>query len=77
MKEDVMSELRVDLPPEVPVEEARVLLMAKLFETRRLSLGQAASLAGYSKRAFIEVLGKLGMSVFNYSADELRREVEG
>jgi len=71
-----MSELRVDLPPEVPVEEARVLLMAKLFETGRLSLGQAASLAGYSKRAFIEVLGKLGISVFNYSADELRREVE-
>ncbi len=71
-----MSELRVELPPEVPVEEARVLLMAKLFETGRLSLGQAASLAGYSKRAFIEVLGKLGISVFNYSADELRNEVE-
>ncbi len=71
-----MSELRIELPPEVSVEEARVLLMAKLFETGRLSLGQAASLAGYSKRAFIEVLGKLGISVFNYSADELRNEVE-
>ena len=71
-----MSELRVDLPPEVSVEEARVLLMAKLFETGRLSLGQAASLAGYSKRAFIEVLGKLGISMFNYSAEELRREVQ-
>lgn len=71
-----MSELRIELPPEVPVEEARVLLGAKLFETGRLSLGQAASLAGYSKRAFIEVLGKLGISIFNYSADELRNEVQ-
>jgi predicted HTH domain antitoxin len=71
-----MSELRIELPPEVPVEEARVLLVAKLFETGRLSLGQAASLAGYSKRAFIEVLGKLGISIFNYSADELRNEVQ-
>ena len=71
-----MSELRIELPPEVPVEEARVLLVAKLFETGRLSLGQAASLAGYSKRAFIEVLGKIGISIFNYSADELRNEVQ-
>jgi len=71
-----MNELKVELPPEVPVEEARVLLMAKLFETGRLSLGQAAALAGYSKRAFIEVLGKLGVPVFNYPAEELTAEVE-
>ncbi len=37
-----MSELKVDLPPEVPVEEARLLLTVKLFETGRLSMGQAS-----------------------------------
>src|SRR5438309_1004246 len=73
-KEGTMSELRVELPPEVPVEEARLLLMAKLFETGRLSLGQAAKSAGYSKAAFIELLGKLGMPVFDYAAEELRAE---
>jgi predicted HTH domain antitoxin len=69
-----MGELRVELPPDVPAEEARLLLMAKLFETGRLSLGQAARLAGYSKRAFMELLGKHGVPVFDYPAEELREE---
>jgi predicted HTH domain antitoxin len=69
-----MGELRVDLPPEVPVEEARLMLMVKLYETGRFSLGQAATLAGYSKTGFIEVLGKLGVPVFDYPPEELREE---
>lgn len=69
-----MGELRVELPPEVPVEEARLLLTIKLFETGRLSLGQAARLAGYSRRAFMELLGKLGVAVFDYPAQELHEE---
>ncbi len=73
-KELVMSELKVLLPPEVPVEEARLLLMVKLFETGRLSLGQAARLAGYSKRAFMELLGKLGVAVFDYPPKDLQEE---
>ena len=71
-----MSELRVQLPPEVPVEEARLLLMAKLYETGRLSLGQAAKLAGYSKPTFMELLGKLGVAVFDYPAEDLQREID-
>ncbi len=42
-----MGELRIQLPQEIPVEEARLLLMAKLFETGKLSLGQASKLAGW------------------------------
>ncbi len=71
-----MSELRVQLPPEVPVEEARLLLMAQLYEKGRLSLGQAASLAGYSKPTFMELLGKLGVAVFDYPAEDLQREMD-
>ena len=71
-----MNELRVELPPEVPVEEARLLLMAKLFEAGRLSLGQAAKGAGYSKATFMELLGKLGVPVFDYPPEDLRAEVE-
>ena len=70
-----MSELKVELPPEVPVEEARLLLTIKLFETGRLSLGQAAQLAGHSKRAFLEVLAKAGVPVFDYPASELQDEL--
>lgn len=69
-----MAELRIELPPEVTVEEARLLLMAKLFETGRLSLGQAAEGTGYSKRAFMEVLGKLGVSTLDYPPEGLEEE---
>ncbi len=69
-----MGELKLELPPEVPVEEARLLLTVKLFETGRLSLGQASRLAGYSKRAFIELLGKLGVAVFDYPPEDLKQE---
>lgn len=71
-----MSELRVELPPDVSVEDARLLLMIKLFEAGKLSLGQAATGASYSKRAFMELLGKAGVPVFDYPADELRQEAE-
>jgi predicted HTH domain antitoxin len=67
---------RTILPPEVPIAEAKLLLTAKLYETGRLSLGQAARLAGYSKRAFMELLGTLGVSVLDYPAEELKAEVE-
>lgn len=71
-----MSELRLKLPPEVSPEEAMILLAAKLYERGTLSLGQAAEVAGYSKRAFIEVLGKYGVPVFNYPAEELAEDLE-
>jgi predicted HTH domain antitoxin len=71
-----MNALQVQLPPDIPVEEARLLLMIKLFETGRLSLGQAAKLAGYSKPTFIELLGKLGVPVIDYPAEDLQQELE-
>ena len=66
--------MQVDLPPEIQVEEARLLLSMKLFETGQLTLGQAANLAGYSKRAFMELLGKRGVEVFNYPPEDLEAE---
>ncbi len=71
-----MGELKVQLPPEVTADEAQLLLSIKLYETGRLSLGQAAKLAGYSKPTFMELLGKYGVPVFNYPADDLKHEVE-
>lgn len=70
-----MSQLNVDLPPEVSADEARLLLAMKLFETGRLSLGQAAKMAGYSKQAFLEILAKAGIPVFDYPASELKDEI--
>lgn len=71
-----MSEVTLHLPPEVSPEEATLLLAAKLYERGTLSLGQAAQLAGYSKRAFLETLGRYGVPVFDQPAEELAGELE-
>jgi predicted HTH domain antitoxin len=68
-------ELTLDLPSNMTKDEAQTLLAVKLFETERVSLGQAARIAGYSKRAFIEILGKHNVPVINYSPDDLREEL--
>jgi len=70
-------DLKLDLPPEVTEEEARFLLAIKLYEMGKLSLGQAAKLAGYSKRTFLELLGRHGVPVFAYSPKELQEEAKG
>ena len=49
-----MSGVTIQLPPEVQSEEAKLLLMIKLFETGKLSPGQAVIFSGYSKCAFME-----------------------
>lgn len=71
-----MHQLTIDLPPNISGEEAKLFLAAKLFEVGKLSLGQAAKLAGYSKGSFIEIISKMGIPVVNYPANELEREIE-
>lgn len=66
-----MSQLTVALPDSVTEGEAKLLLAMKLFEVGRLSCGQAAELAGYSKRTFMELLGKHGVPAFDYDSTEL------
>jgi predicted HTH domain antitoxin len=68
-------ELTLDLPSSLSKDEVQTFLAVKLYESERVSLGQAARLAGFSKRAFIEVLGKNKIPVINYSPDELREEL--
>lgn len=69
------DEVTFELPYGVTKDEALTMLAVKLFENGRISLGQAARLAGFSKQAFIEVLGKQQIPVINYSPDELREEL--
>ena len=68
------AELKIALPHALSAEEAKVLLAVKLYEVGKVSLGQAARMAGFSKRAFMEVLGQQRVPVFDYSPDELREE---
>ncbi len=70
-----MTELKVDLPTDLSGDEAKLLLAIKLYEVGKASLGQAARLAGYSKRGFMDVLGHHQVPVANYSAEELQKEI--
>jgi predicted HTH domain antitoxin len=63
------------VPLSVSEADAELLLAVKLFETNKLSLGQAAELSGYSYPAFLEVLRKNKIPVVNYSPSDLEKEL--
>ncbi len=48
---------------------------SKLYEDAILSAGQAAQMAGLSKKAFVELMGKYGVSVFSTSVDDVLNDV--
>ena len=70
------GELRVTLPLSLAEDEAKLLLAVKRYEVGTVSLGQAAKLAGFSKRTFMEVLGRYHIPLFDYSPDDLRQEID-
>ncbi len=53
-----------------------MILASRLYESGKLSAGQAAEVAGLSKRTFIELLGRYGVSVFSQSAEDLQNDIE-
>ena len=55
--------------------ELKMVVAAKLFEMGELSSGQAAEMAGITKREFLESVGSYGISIFQYDADELERDL--
>ena len=57
-------------------KETKLLIASKLYEQGKLSLGEGAELAGISKRTFIELLGDYNVSVFNYSVEELKGDID-
>jgi predicted HTH domain antitoxin len=55
--------------------EARLLLLAKLFELGRVSSGRAAEVCGMTRVEFLLSMGKLGVSLAQLDSDELKREL--
>lgn len=71
-----MKTITVNVPESLSEVELKIILAGELYEREKLSLGQAAELAGLSKRAFIEIMGKYGFSVFSNSVDDLLSDIE-
>ena len=55
--------------------EIAMLVASRLYEQGKLSLGQAAEVVGLSKRTFAELLGSYNVSIFNYPASDLSKDV--
>lgn len=70
-----MKTVTIDLPDNVDENEAVMLLAIRLYEEGKISIGQAAKLAGYSKRTFLEVMGKFKGHLFHQSEEELRSDL--
>jgi predicted HTH domain antitoxin len=72
-----MKVLTVNVPDSLELDNKQLamLIASKLYEQGNLSLGQAAALAGYSKRTFAELLGSQHVSIFNFPATEIARDV--
>ncbi len=72
-----MKTLTINLPDTLEMDDREVLMIvaARLYEQGKLSLGQAAEVAGLSKRTFAELLGSYNVSIFNFPASDLSKDI--
>ena len=73
-----MKTLILNLPDTVDVDnkDLALLVSTRLYEQGKLSLGQAAEVAGLTKRTFAELLSKYNVSIFNFPASDLFKDVQ-
>ena len=72
-----MKTIQINIPDNVDINELdlAMIVASKLYEDGKLSSGQAAEVAGLTKRTFIELLGKYGVSVFNDQIQDLNTDI--
>ena len=71
-----MKYLTLNIPDSLNLNErdTKRFLAAKMYESGKLSLGQAAELAGLSKVAFSEILADYSVSLINYPPSDVIRD---
>jgi len=72
-----MKTISINIPEGFDLKkyDLSMMLAAKLYEDGKLSAGQAAIIAEVSKRTFIELLGRYGVSVFSNSISDLNSDI--
>ena len=73
-----MKTLKLNIPDSLDLtnRELVMLVASRLYEQGKLSLGQAAELAGLTKRTFVELLNQYNVSIFNFPSTDLSSDVE-
>ena len=71
-----MKILTFSIPDNLDIDNNEFVMTAasRMYEQGKLSLGQAAQLAGLTKRAFAELLSKYDVSIFNAPASDLAND---
>lgn len=72
-----MRTIQFKVPDDIDIKDVdfTMIVASKLYEDGKLSSGQAAEVAGLSKRTFIELLGRYGVSVFSNSIADLQHDI--
>jgi predicted HTH domain antitoxin len=72
-----MKSLNLNLPEvaDLDPEEVARFLAAKLYESGKLTLAQAAQMVGMRTIEFAEILSGYGVSLFNYPASDIAKDV--
>lgn len=72
-----MRTIQFRVPDDIDLKDYdfSMIIASKLYEDGKLSSGQAAEIAGLSKRTFIELLGRYGVSVFSQSISDLHSDI--
>jgi len=71
-----MKTISIRVPETLDIDDMQLSMFvaSRFYEQGKLSLGQAAEIAGLSKRTFVELLGLYNVSVFNYPVSDLSRD---
>jgi predicted HTH domain antitoxin len=72
-----MRTIQLHIPDDVDLKDYdfSMIIASKLYEEGKLSAGQASEIAGLSKRAFIELLGRYSVSIFSTSLSDLESDI--
>ena len=73
-----MKTIAIEVPDELemPEDDIKLFLAVKLYEAQKMSLGNCAFIAGLTKRTFLELLGKYGVSLFNHSSENVLEDLQ-
>jgi predicted HTH domain antitoxin len=69
--------IQINIPDGLNISqfELNMLIASKLFDEGLISSGQGAAMVGISKQAFIELLGKYKVSIFQYDMKDIEEDI--
>lgn len=76
--ERTKMKITLNIPENVELKEFDfiVYVATKLYEDGLVTAGQAAEMAGLSKKSFVEIIGKYGVSLFSQSDEDLLNDIK-